>query len=292
MDLRHFFTASRILIVAGKGGTGKSTVAAALALSAARAGLRTRLVDFEGPAVETPDHALLTRETVSPGRALSDYLDSHGLGFVSRRLATTGIVELVASTAPGIDDLLVLGKVKSLANSSDLDLVVVDGPASGHALDMLRAPTHLRRAVPGGPIGHQADEVIEMLADSSRCRTMIVTTPAVTPVHEALEAAHQLAGEFSVALAPVAVNMVDEAPPAIDDAMSLPTHLRDAWTWATTRAQSQASAVAELDTALASHLHVARMLLRRHRLDGVDLIEAMSDDLAAEIERLPESGAT
>ena len=292
MDARHFFTASRILIVAGKGGTGKSAVSAALAVSAARAGLRTRLVDLEGPAIEVPEHDLLSRETVSPGRALSDYLDSHGLGFVSRRLATSGIVELVASTAPGIDDLLVLGKVKSLANSPDLDLVVVDGPASGHALDMLRAPTHLRRAVPGGPIGHQADEVIAMLADPSRCRTMIVTTPAVTPVHEALESARQLATEFSVALAPVVVNLVDEAPSPLADPSSLPTHLRDAWQWASTRATSQASAVAELDAALSSHLSVARLLLRRHHLDGVDLVAAMADDLPAAIEQLPEGGAT
>jgi hypothetical protein len=120
---------------------------------------------------------------------------------------------------------------------------------------------------------------------------MIVTTPAVTPVHEALESARQLATEFSIALAPVAVNMVDDAPPPLDDASSLPTHLRDAWQWSSARATSQASAVAELDAALSSHLHIARVLLRRHRLDGADLVAAMADDLPAAIEQLPEVGA-
>lgn len=284
MDRRHFFAASRILIVAGKGGTGKSSISGALALAAARAGLRVTLVDLDGATLDVPPHELLTRLTVSPGRALSDYLDTHGLGFVSRRLASSGIVELVASTAPGIDDLLVLGKVKSLSNSPDVDLVVVDGPPSGHALDMLRAPTQLKRAVPGGPIGHQADEVNAMLTDSSRCRTVIVTTPAVTPVHEAMEAARGLSHDFGVALAPMVVNMVDEMPPALGNAAVLESHLRDAWQWASARAAAQSAAVAELDR----ESDRPRLLVRRHRLTRADLVAALADDLEAAIDRAPE----
>lgn len=287
MDVRHFFTASRILIVAGKGGTGKSTVSGALALAAARSGLRVRLIDLDGPTTSVPAHENLVRETVSPGRALSDYLDSRGFGFVSRRLASSGIVELVASTAPGIDDLLVLGKVKSIAHSPDVDLVVVDGPASGHALDMLRAPTQLKRAVPGGPIGHQADEVITMLGDAMRCRTMIVTTPAVTPVHEAVAAMNELAHDFGVALAPVVVNTTDETPPPLVDPSTLAPHLRDAWQWASTRAAAQASAVEELDAATELPL----VVLRRHRLDGDDLVAALTNDLVAAIDTLPGTDA-
>lgn len=287
MDVRHFFTASRILIVAGKGGTGKSTVSGALALVAARNGLRVRLIDLDGPSASVPSHDNLMRETVSPGRALSDYLDSRGLGFVSRRLASSGIVELVASTAPGIDDLLVLGKVKSIANSPDVDLVVVDGPASGHALDMLRAPAQLKRAVPGGPIGNQADEVIAMLGDATRCRTMIVTTPAVTPVHEAIAALNELADDFGVALAPVVINATDERPPPIGNPTTLPSHLRSAWQWATTRAAAQAAAVAELDASTA----LPSVVLRRHRLDGDDLVAAVADDLVAAIGAMSAEGA-
>ena len=284
MDVRHFLTASRILIVAGKGGTGKSTVSGALALVAARAGLRVRLIDLDGPTTVVPAHDNLVRETVSPGRALSDYLDSRGLGFVSRRLASSGIVELVASTAPGIDDLLVLGKIKSIANSPDVDLVVVDGPASGHALDMLRAPAQLKRAVPGGPIGHQADDVIALLGDAARCRTMIVTTPAVTPVHEAMSALGELADDFGIALAPVVVNMTDERPPALAEPSALAPHLLEAWRWATDRASAQATAVADL--VAGSTLPV--VALRRHRLDGEDLVAAVADDLAVAVETLRE----
>ncbi len=284
MDVRHFLTASRILIVAGKGGTGKSTVSGALALAAARAGLRVRLIDLDGPTTVVPAHENLARETVSPGRALSDYLDSRGLGFVSRRLASSGIVELVASTAPGIDDLLVLGKVKSIANSPDVDLVVVDGPASGHALDMLRAPAQLKRAVPGGPIGHQADDVIALLGDPSRCRTMIVTTPAVTPVHEALSAMSELTDDFGIALAPVVVNMADETPPVLANPSTLAPHLREAWQWATARSAAQATAVADLSADTTRPV----VVLRRHRLAGADLIDAVADDLVAAVGNLPQ----
>ena len=282
MDVRHFFTASRIIIVAGKGGTGKSTVSAALALAAARHGLRVRLVDLDGPTTDMPTHDNLVRETVSPGRALSDYLDSRGLGFVSRRLASSGIVELVASTAPGIDDLLVLGKVKSIANSPDVDVVIVDGPASGHALDMLRAPAQLKRAVPGGPIGHQADDVIELLGDAARCRTMVVTTPAVTPVHEAIDAMADLSNEFGIALAPVVVNMTDEIPPALDNPGTLAPQLRHAWEWASARATAQATAVTELGSATSLPV----ITLRRHRLDGADLVAAVANDVIEAIEML------
>ena len=278
MDARQFLTTSRIIIVAGKGGVGKSAVSAALALAGAREGMRSLLVTLDAPGVAPPEHSNLDVLAVSPGVALADYLSSHGLGRLTRRLATSGLVELVAQTAPGIDDLLVLGKIKSLERDLHADVIVVDGPASGHAIDLLRAPSILRRAVPSGPIGQQADEVIAMMADAARCRTMLVATPAMTPVQETVEVARELS-TLGIALAPVAVNMVDERPPAVD-ASRLEDHLRRAVEWAGERAAAQADAVAHLDASLST----GRFLLRRHRLAGADLVEALTDDMVAAIE--------
>lgn len=278
MDASQFLTSSRIIIVAGKGGVGKSAVSAALGLAGAREGMRTLLVTLDAPGVEPPRHGNLDLLTVSPGRALADYLSSHGLGRITRRLATSGLVELVAQTAPGIDDLLVLGKIKSLERELRADLVVVDGPASGHAIDLLRAPSILRRAVPGGPIGQQADDVIAMMADPHRCRTMLVSTPAMTPVQETIDVAHELHGGLGLALAPVAVNMVDERPPSLDPT-KLAGHLRSAWEWAQARAAAQRDAVDLLDSSLTT----GRFLLRRHRLAGAELVEALADDLVTAI---------
>lgn len=244
--------------------------------------MRSLLVTLDAPGVAPPAHANLDVLAVSPGVALADYLSSHGLGRLTRRLATSGLVELVAQTAPGIDDLLVLGKIKSLERDLHADVIVVDGPASGHAIDLLRAPSILRRAVPGGPIGQQADDVIAMMADAARCRTMLVSTPAMTPVQETVEVAHEL-GSLGIALAPVVVNMVDERPPAIE-LSSLDDDLRCAVEWARARADAQAEAVAHLDATLTT----GRFLLRRHRLAGSDLVDALADDVVGAMTHLTE----
>ena len=101
-------------------------------------------------------------------------------------------MELVATTAPGLDDLLVLGRIKAFENERPTDVIIVDGPAAGHALDLVRAPVQLKRAIGSGPISQQADEVLTMLSDSARCKVMLVTTAAITPVTETCEAADEL----------------------------------------------------------------------------------------------------
>ena len=170
MDTRHFLNASRVLIVAGKGGVGKSVVAAALANAAASVGLHTLLVEIDGKNAIAGLDERVQRLAITPGAALADYFDSLGLGQVSRRLLAAGIVDLVASTAPGIDDLLILGKIKQLERAGDWDLIIVDGPPAGQAIGLLRAPLSLRQAVSGGPIHNQAIEILDMLADPERCR--------------------------------------------------------------------------------------------------------------------------
>lgn len=210
MDTRHFLSASRVLIVAGKGGVGKSTVAAALAQAATGVGLHTLLVEIEGKNPVVGLDQRVERLAITPGAALADYFDSLGLGRVSRRLLAAGIVDLVASTAPGIDDLLILGKIKQLEQTGDWDLIVVDGPPAGQAIGLLRAPLSLRQAVRGGPIHTQAIEILNMLADPARCRVMMVSTPELTPVSELIDTAFEIEDQIGVALGPVVLNGIDD----------------------------------------------------------------------------------
>ena len=227
MDPARFFAASRTLIVAGKGGVGKSTVAAACARAAGRAGLRAVLVRLTpGPEPE-PVPTLV----VTPDRALREYLDDHGLARMTGRLMSSGAIDVVTAAAPGIKDLLVLGRVKQLERSGEHDLVVVDAPAAGHAVEFLRAPRLLRAAVGTGPIATQADDVLAMLADPERCRVALVTTPEETPVNELIETAYALEDEIGIDLAPVIVNAVldpieglltDVAPEASSLGLSVP----------------------------------------------------------------------
>lgn len=277
MEPHHFFTAQRVLIVAGKGGVGKSAVAAGLALTSARAGLRTLLVSLDAVSIEVPPHELLDRATVTPGNALTDYLASKGLGLLSRQLAKSGIVELVATTAPGLDDLLVLGRIKAFEQELRADVIIVDGPAAGHALDLVQAPIQLKRALNTGPISSQADEVLNMLSDERRCRLLMVTTAAITPIAETMEAIANIQRTVNMSLAPIVVNKCDEDVPAISTALESP--LADAYTYARQRFTAQQDAMTTLATDIATtQIHIAR-----HRKSGAELVEEIAADITAQI---------
>jgi anion-transporting ArsA/GET3 family ATPase len=282
MEPHHFFTAQRVLIVAGKGGVGKSAVAGSLALLAAQSGLRALLVSFDAETIEVPAHERLERVTVTPGNALTDYLASKGMGLISRQLAKSGIVELVATTAPGLDDLLVLGRIKAFEKELRADIIIVDGPAAGHAIDLVRAPLQLKRALASGPIAQQADEVLAMLADGTRCKILMVTTPAMTPVQETVEAATELRDDVHIVLAPVVINKKEpDVPSLLTTDMS--QELVDAYTYAAQRSQAQQEAIA----VLSSTLELPQMIVTRRRLDGGELVTAMVEDLALAIDALP-----
>ena len=178
-----FFAASRVVIVAGKGGVGKTVVSAAFARAAAMAGLDTVLVEIDGRASThrsfgTSPLSYGERElwhadgpgrvrgrSIAADRALVDYLHDHGLARVAGRLERSGALEVVATATPGLKDLLVLGKIKQLEAARAHDLVVVDAPASGHAITFLRAPTTFLDLAGAGPIHHQAREASAMLRD-------------------------------------------------------------------------------------------------------------------------------
>jgi anion-transporting ArsA/GET3 family ATPase len=281
MELHHFFTAQRVLIVAGKGGVGKSAVAGSLALLSAQSGLRTLLVSFDAQTIEIPDHERLEKVIVTPGKALTDYLASKGMGLISRQLAKSGIVELVATTAPGLDDLLVLGRIKAFEKELRADVIIVDGPAAGHAIDLVRAPLQLKRALATGPIAQQADEVLAMLGDGKRCQVLMVTTPAMTPVQETVEAATELRDDVHIVLAPVVVNKREADVPTIDTT-GMSQELVDAHTYATQRMNAQRDAI----NTLKSSLNLPQLSITRRRLDGVELVNAIVEDLAIAIEAL------
>jgi anion-transporting ArsA/GET3 family ATPase len=207
----QFLTNAHVAIVAGKGGVGKTTVTAVLARAAADAGLRVMVVELDGKptlaALVGPDIRCLA---LTPSAALAEYLETHGLGRVAKRLASSGVIEVVATAAPGIDDIVVLGKIKQLEQTGTYDLIVVDGPAAGHAITFLMAPANLLKLVRGGPIRSQAADVAELLTDPARSQVILVTLPETTPVNEAIETADALEHEGGLRLGPVVVNGYDE----------------------------------------------------------------------------------
>jgi anion-transporting ArsA/GET3 family ATPase len=241
MDPVGFCTQTRVLIVAGKGGVGKTTVSAALGLMAADAGLEVLIVEVEGkeglaaafgqPERLTYEERALARgqggdgregapvgelraRTLTADEALVEYLEDHGMGRLSRRLARTGLVDVLATAVPGIKDILVLGKVKQLERRRAADLIVLDAPAAGHAITFLTSASGLLDSVRVGPLRSQAQDVVDLLSDDRRCQVLLVTLPEEMPVNEVVDTAYQLEDKVGISLAGVVVNGLYSA---IDD---------------------------------------------------------------------------
>lgn len=226
MDLERFCAASRVVIVAGKGGVGKTTVTAALATAAARTGMSVLIVEVEGKSglAACFGEAPLTYEeaelrpgvrarTLTPDDALLEYLDAHGMRRISKRLTRSGALDVVATAVPGMRDILVLGKVKQLEQARVADLILIDAPAAGHAVSFLLSARGLLDAVRVGPVQKQAADVVELLSDPARCRVVLVALPEETPVNELVETAYKVEDQAGVALGPVVVN---QCVPSLD----------------------------------------------------------------------------
>jgi anion-transporting ArsA/GET3 family ATPase len=279
VDPAAFFRRSTVLFVAGKGGVGKSTLTAVVALAAARCGLRVLAVELEGRselpralgldgeldwdervAVALPAGGSVTARRIRPDDALVEWLRGHSLGAIVRRLRSTGALEVVSFAIPGIREVLVLGKLKAVERDGGFDLIVVDAPATGHAITLLTSPAGLASAARGGPVKRQAEEVAELLADPDRCRVLLVTLPRELAVDETIEAAYEVEDRAGVTLSDVVVNQYRAperslaAPLAPGDAASLEGSVALAveaarrFEWA--REQSAASEVDRLASSL------------------------------------------
>jgi len=219
-----WLTSTRVAVVAGKGGVGSSTVAAAYALAAAREGADVLFVAVDGRPgmgpllggreLDSTDRILrrikgagqVRGRTIPADQAFGDYLELKGVGGMLRRAASAASLPMIAAATPGLEHLLVLGKIKELERERAADLIVVDAPPAGHAAPFLRSATGLSDVVQSGPVREQSVEVDAMLRDPARCRAMIVTLPEETPVTEALELGEELRSDIGLSLLPAVVN--------------------------------------------------------------------------------------
>ncbi|MGH9083997.1 MAG: ArsA-related P-loop ATPase [Acidimicrobiales bacterium] len=306
--------------MAGKGGVGKTVVSATLARAAARAGLSSLVIEVEGKSGLSAmfgqsqlDYAEVTlaagggpegegevrARTLTPDQALLDYLRDHGLSRISKRLVSSGALDVVATAAPGIKDILILGKVKQLERRGEVDLLILDAPAAGHAITFLQAARALLDTVRVGPINAQAREVLEMLHDHERCRVVLVTLPEETPVNELVDTAFSLEDRVGVGLGPVVVNgLYDdvagiEADP-VDAAHAAGTTLRageaDVLAAAARFRADRTSLQVEQVGRLAAQLPLEQIRLPFVFTTeiGPEELDHLADRLLAEVERLPE----
>ena len=219
-----------VLYVTGKGGVGKTTVAAALGLAAARTGRRTIVCEvseqdrmsraFARHGVRPEQEVELAKDlwaiTIDPQRALEEWLGKQlGGGPAGRILGHSHAFQYFVAAAPGAKELITIAKVWELAqrerwdrHNRTYDLVIVDAPASGHGLAMLTAPGTFGEIARVGPIRRQASKVSDMLADSERTGYVAVALPEEMPVNETIELEARLADAVGLGLDAIVVNGV------------------------------------------------------------------------------------
>jgi anion-transporting ArsA/GET3 family ATPase len=217
----------RLLFFTGKGGVGKSTIAAATALLAARIGKRVLLVEVDAkgdvPAQFEQGPVGFQPREVHPGvlamamdteASLQEYLKLNLRVPVIGRLGPLAkVLDFVATAAPGVKEILTIGKIawevrEALEGRADHDLVIVDAVATGHIVAQLGAGDAIRDLVDVGPLRNQTQWVSDIIADPQITAVNVVTTPEEMPVAETIELVARLRRDVRVPLGAVVVNRV------------------------------------------------------------------------------------
>jgi anion-transporting ArsA/GET3 family ATPase len=236
----------RLIFVTGKGGVGKSSVAIALGLVAARRGMRTIVAElasqeriqraFDGNGAPAPGGGQQFVEvelapdlftiSIDPQSAMEEYLRVKG-GTVGQALGSTRLFQAFAMATPGMRELLSIGKVWELAQlerrtrgAAPYDLVIVDAPATGHGLGILRTPQTFADIARVGPIAHQGRTIAATIDDRTFTAIVAVATAEEMPVNETI-ALYEALVHDGLALDAVIVNSLYPQRFAAQEAVGL-----------------------------------------------------------------------
>jgi anion-transporting ArsA/GET3 family ATPase len=208
--------ARRVVILTGKGGVGKSTSAAAIALVAAQQGQKVLVIEVDAKG-NVPDfydthrvgfkyrrlHEGVYGLSMQPRESMHEYLSImlHVPKFSLNPLS--GFMDYASQAIPGLKEILVTGKIYYEERHQDgdqprWDLIVVDGAPTGHVVSQLGAAGHLKTLVRSGPIHDQAERIDELLTDAGRTAVVLVTIPEEMPAMETIDLAGRFAEETGI----------------------------------------------------------------------------------------------
>ncbi|NIK54975.1 ArsA-related P-loop ATPase [Kribbella shirazensis] len=295
---------ARLHVVTGKGGTGKTTVAAAMALALAEQGQRVLLCEVEGrqglaqlfdvpplPYVERriahgPGGGEVFALAVDAEAALLEYLDMYyHLGRAGKALEKVGAIDFVTTIAPGLRDVLLTGKVyeatrRKAHGKLAYDAVVLDAPPTGRIAPFLNVNHEVAGLAKVGPIRNQADAIMGMLR-SDVTRIHLVTLLEEMPVQETLDAVEQLEA-LDLRIGSIVVNMVRNSP-LDDDALALAVKEKLPTAELTKGLKAAGITIGdELVRTLAAEArdHAVRVGLERENRDRIDALGKKVSELA------------
>lgn len=298
------FLERRLVLVTGKGGVGKTTVAAALSLVGARKGKRVLLCEVYGPSAVAP---LLgggpTSHRPRPlpsGIHLAVLSPEEGLrAYLAERIRVPGVVDLALKNpvvarffraTPAVPEMSVLYAIAQLLEEEEngrprWDQVVVDLPASGHAMALLGAPFTGKRVFVAGPLHHLCVSLERMLTDPTRAAVAVVTLPEELPVNEALDLVARLE-HLGLPVETVLANAVAPEPfdqteqELIDRLLEVqPRPLLQGAAAAARRGSRAKQALRRLSSGLSHEPVTLRFRLTR----GLELVRSVADELAGRL---------
>lgn len=227
MNLEEIFH-RKLLIVSGKGGVGKTTVALTLGQLAAKQGKKTLIAEinsaekisqiFQIKPIGYKEIELkknLFAINIDPHSAFHEYvLEQIRSETIYHFVFENNLVKNFLDATPGLNSLLEIGKVWALTErdkdktgeKSKYDLVIVDAPATGHGLALLQVPQIVASAVRVGPIRTKADNIVQLLKDKAKTLLLIVTLAEEMPVNEAIEMLNQAEEKVGIAIGPFFMN--------------------------------------------------------------------------------------
>lgn len=220
----------KLIFVMGKGGTGKSTMSVALSFAVAKMGKKALITEigendsigsiFDIPSISDRPRKLndmLWAARINPRRALEDYISHHiGFSFLTGAITGATLFDHFFQATPGLKEIMTLGQVwrwtkeKDQNNGDRFDTIVVDSPATGHGLSLLRQPKALMDMLRVGPIAEEVHNVRQLMEDRKKTGIVLVTLPEELSVNETLECIESVHQDLNMEIDGLVINMTYE----------------------------------------------------------------------------------